>query len=134
MALLSRSDRDGVRVLRLGRPSMPRLGASPGSALVPGWIVEAFYWSFHAPARALVRYRRDPWPQRPLMESALVAATQVAADPAARGRGVLRHLHRSTEQPPAAAGSRLHQLGAPRFEPAPQRARDGGAPAAGRRG
>jgi CDP-diacylglycerol--glycerol-3-phosphate 3-phosphatidyltransferase len=34
---------------------MPRLGASPGSALIPGWIVEAFYWSFHAPARALVR-------------------------------------------------------------------------------
>jgi CDP-diacylglycerol--glycerol-3-phosphate 3-phosphatidyltransferase len=39
---------------------MPRLGASPGSALIPGWVVEAFYWSFHAPARALVRLGASP--------------------------------------------------------------------------
>jgi CDP-diacylglycerol--glycerol-3-phosphate 3-phosphatidyltransferase len=44
-----------VRVALHGRPAMPRLGASPGSALLPGLLVEAFYWSFHAPARALVR-------------------------------------------------------------------------------
>lgn len=50
----------GVRVVRLGRPTMPRLGASPGSALMPGWVVEAFYWSFHAPARVLVRLGVDP--------------------------------------------------------------------------
>lgn len=49
-----------IRVARLGRPDMPRLGASPGSALVPGWVVEAFYWSFHAPARGLVRLGVDP--------------------------------------------------------------------------
>lgn len=49
----------GLRVARLGRPAMPRLGSSPGSALIPGWAVEAFYWSFHAPARALIRLRVD---------------------------------------------------------------------------
>ncbi|AKT40395.1 CDP-alcohol phosphatidyltransferase family protein [Chondromyces crocatus] len=49
-----------IRLALAGRPDMPRLGASPGSALLPGWIVEAFYWSFHAPARALVRLRVDP--------------------------------------------------------------------------
>ncbi|XXX82189.1 CDP-alcohol phosphatidyltransferase family protein [Sorangium sp. So ce134] len=49
-----------VRVARHGRPAMPRLGASPGSALLPGPVVEAFYWSFHAPARALVRLRVSP--------------------------------------------------------------------------
>lgn len=49
----------GLRVARLGRPDMPRLGASPGSALIPGWAVEAFYWSFHAPARALIRLGVD---------------------------------------------------------------------------
>ncbi|WP_434048234.1 MULTISPECIES: CDP-alcohol phosphatidyltransferase family protein [Sorangium] len=49
-----------VRVARHGRPTMPRLGASPGTALLPGPVVEAFYWSFHAPARALVRLRVSP--------------------------------------------------------------------------
>ena len=49
-----------LRVALHGRPDMPRLGASPGSALVPGWVVEAFYWSFHAPAGALVRLGVDP--------------------------------------------------------------------------
>ncbi|WP_437581286.1 CDP-alcohol phosphatidyltransferase family protein [Sorangium sp. So ce887] len=49
-----------LRVARHGRPAMPRLGASPGSALLPGPVVEAFYWSFHAPARALVRLGVSP--------------------------------------------------------------------------
>ncbi|WP_437300876.1 CDP-alcohol phosphatidyltransferase family protein [Sorangium sp. So ce426] len=49
-----------VRVARRGRPAMPRLGASPGSALLPRPVVEAFYWSFHAPARALVRLGVSP--------------------------------------------------------------------------
>ncbi|AUX23085.1 uncharacterized protein SOCEGT47_036040 [Sorangium cellulosum] len=49
-----------VRVARHGRPAMPRLGASPGSALLPGPVVEAFYWSFHAPARALARLGVSP--------------------------------------------------------------------------
>ncbi|AUX43197.1 uncharacterized protein SOCE26_046410 [Sorangium cellulosum] len=49
-----------VRVARHGRPVMPRLGVSPGSALLPGPVVEAVYWSFHAPARALVRLRVSP--------------------------------------------------------------------------
>jgi spermidine synthase len=32
-------------------------------------------------ARALTRYRGDPWPLRPVMESALAAAAEIAADP-----------------------------------------------------
>ncbi|WP_437311677.1 CDP-alcohol phosphatidyltransferase family protein [Sorangium sp. So ce388] len=49
-----------LRVARHGRPTMPRLGDSPGSALLPGPVIEAFYWSFHAPARALVRLGVSP--------------------------------------------------------------------------
>jgi CDP-diacylglycerol--glycerol-3-phosphate 3-phosphatidyltransferase len=49
-----------VRVARSGRASHPRLGASPGSALLPGWLVEAFYWAMHAPARLFVRLGVSP--------------------------------------------------------------------------
>jgi CDP-diacylglycerol--glycerol-3-phosphate 3-phosphatidyltransferase len=44
----------GVRVAKLGRAELPRLGDSPGSALFPGWLVEAFYWALHAPGRVLI--------------------------------------------------------------------------------
>jgi CDP-diacylglycerol--glycerol-3-phosphate 3-phosphatidyltransferase len=44
----------GVRIVKLGRADLPRLGDSPGSALLPGWLVEAFYWALHAPGRALI--------------------------------------------------------------------------------
>lgn len=50
----------GVRVLRLGRADMPRLGASHGSALFPGWLVEAFYWALHAPGRGLIHLNVSP--------------------------------------------------------------------------
>lgn len=50
----------GVRVARAGRPAMPRLGASPGSALFPGWLVEAFYWALHAPGRGLTQLGVSP--------------------------------------------------------------------------
>jgi CDP-diacylglycerol--glycerol-3-phosphate 3-phosphatidyltransferase len=49
-----------VRVVRHGRQVDARLGASPGSPLLPGWLVEAFYWSFHAPARVLARRGVEP--------------------------------------------------------------------------
>ncbi|EYF00586.1 CDP-alcohol phosphatidyltransferase family protein [Chondromyces apiculatus] len=49
-----------IRLSLAGRPDMPRLGSSPGSVILPGWVVEAFYWSFHAPARLLVRLGVDP--------------------------------------------------------------------------
>jgi CDP-diacylglycerol--glycerol-3-phosphate 3-phosphatidyltransferase len=49
-----------LRVARSGRLYFPRLGASPGSALLPGWLVEGFYWALHAPARALVRSGIEP--------------------------------------------------------------------------
>jgi CDP-diacylglycerol---glycerol-3-phosphate 3-phosphatidyltransferase len=45
----------GVHVARLGRAEHERLGPSPGSALMPGWLVEAFYWALSAPGRALAR-------------------------------------------------------------------------------
>jgi len=41
------------RVIRVGRASNARLGPSPGSAFLPGWLVEAFYWAMHVPARLL---------------------------------------------------------------------------------
>jgi CDP-diacylglycerol---glycerol-3-phosphate 3-phosphatidyltransferase len=49
-----------ARVVRLGRARHPRLGDSPGSAFLPGWLVEAFYWAMHAPARALIRLEVSP--------------------------------------------------------------------------
>jgi CDP-diacylglycerol--glycerol-3-phosphate 3-phosphatidyltransferase len=49
-----------VRVARLGRATMPRLGASPGSALFPGWLMEAFYWALHAPGHGLVKLGISP--------------------------------------------------------------------------
>jgi CDP-diacylglycerol--glycerol-3-phosphate 3-phosphatidyltransferase len=49
-----------ARVVRLGRPKHERLGPSPGSALLPGWLVEAFYWAFQAPGRAAVRLGIEP--------------------------------------------------------------------------
>ncbi|MRG90667.1 CDP-alcohol phosphatidyltransferase family protein [Polyangium spumosum] len=49
-----------TRVARSGRAAHPRLGPSPGSALLPGWLVEAFYWAFHAPGRALVALHVSP--------------------------------------------------------------------------
>lgn len=49
-----------VRVARVGRPTMPRLGTSPGSALFPGWLVEAFYWALHAPGRGLTQLGISP--------------------------------------------------------------------------
>lgn len=49
-----------ARVVRSGRAAHPRLGPSPGSALLPGWLVEAFYWAMHAPARALVSLGVSP--------------------------------------------------------------------------
>jgi CDP-diacylglycerol--glycerol-3-phosphate 3-phosphatidyltransferase len=48
------------RVARVGRPVHDRLGDSPGSVLLPGWIVEAFYWALHAPGRALTGLRVEP--------------------------------------------------------------------------
>jgi CDP-diacylglycerol--glycerol-3-phosphate 3-phosphatidyltransferase len=44
-----------LRAARLGRVEHERLGPSPGSALLPGWIVEPFYWALAAPGRALTR-------------------------------------------------------------------------------
>src|SRR4051794_32598189 len=49
-----------VRVVRSGRARHERLGKIPGSALLPGWIVEAFYWALQAPGRALARLGVDP--------------------------------------------------------------------------
>jgi CDP-diacylglycerol--glycerol-3-phosphate 3-phosphatidyltransferase len=49
-----------VHVHREGRPSHPRLGPAPGSALCPGWLVEAFYWALSAAGRALGRLGVDP--------------------------------------------------------------------------
>ena len=48
------------RVRRFGRACHPRLGATPGSALLPGSVVEAFYWAFQAPGRWLARLGVDP--------------------------------------------------------------------------
>jgi len=48
------------RTARLGRFTHERLGRSPGSALLPGWIVEAFYWALQAPGRALTRLGVEP--------------------------------------------------------------------------
>ncbi|HVK64328.1 MAG TPA: CDP-alcohol phosphatidyltransferase family protein [Polyangium sp.] len=49
-----------TRVARSGRAAHPRLGPSPGSALLPGWLVEAFYWAMHAPGRALIALHVSP--------------------------------------------------------------------------
>jgi len=49
-----------TRVARSGRAAHPRLGPSPGSALLPGWLVEAFYWAMHAPGRALIAMHVSP--------------------------------------------------------------------------
>jgi CDP-diacylglycerol--glycerol-3-phosphate 3-phosphatidyltransferase len=49
-----------LRVARHGRARHERLGPSPGSALVPGWVVEAFYWALQAPGRWLARLGVDP--------------------------------------------------------------------------
>jgi CDP-diacylglycerol--glycerol-3-phosphate 3-phosphatidyltransferase len=49
-----------VRVARAGRAQHARLGPKPGSPLLPGWLVEAFYWAMHAPARALIRSGASP--------------------------------------------------------------------------
>jgi CDP-diacylglycerol--glycerol-3-phosphate 3-phosphatidyltransferase len=44
-----------VRVARLGRSEHERLGPSPGSPFMPGWLVESFYWALATPGRALLR-------------------------------------------------------------------------------
>jgi len=49
-----------VRVARAGRAKHARLGPKPGSPLLPGWLVEAFYWAMHAPAAALIRSGASP--------------------------------------------------------------------------
>jgi CDP-diacylglycerol---glycerol-3-phosphate 3-phosphatidyltransferase len=49
-----------ARVRRFGRARHERLGAAPGSALLPGWAVEAFYWALQAPGRLLARLGVDP--------------------------------------------------------------------------
>ena len=48
------------RVRRFGRARHQRLGDAPGSALLPGWAVEAFYWALQAPGRLLARLGVDP--------------------------------------------------------------------------
>lgn len=48
------------RVARLGRATHARLGDSPGSAFLPGWVVEAFYWALQVPGRALIRLGVGP--------------------------------------------------------------------------
>src|SRR5262249_49937219 len=45
----------GLRVLRRGRARYERIGRTPGSALLPGWAIEAFYWALQAPGRAMAR-------------------------------------------------------------------------------
>ncbi|APR76211.1 CDP-diacylglycerol--glycerol-3-phosphate 3-phosphatidyltransferase [Minicystis rosea] len=49
-----------VRVMRSGRLKHERLGDSPGSALCPAWVVEAFYWALAAAGRALARLGVSP--------------------------------------------------------------------------
>lgn len=49
-----------ARVARHGRAVDARLGRSPGSPLLPGAAVEAFYWACHAPARLLARRGVEP--------------------------------------------------------------------------
>src|SRR5262249_40434426 len=49
-----------VRAARLGRARHERLGPAPGSALLPGWVVEAFYWALHALGRSLARRKVAP--------------------------------------------------------------------------
>ena len=49
-----------VRVLRSGRVKHARLGDQPGSVLLPGWLVEAFYGALGAPGRSLARLGVDP--------------------------------------------------------------------------
>jgi CDP-diacylglycerol--glycerol-3-phosphate 3-phosphatidyltransferase len=49
-----------ARVLRSGRARHPRLGDHPGSALLPGWLVEAFYGALGAPGQALARLGVEP--------------------------------------------------------------------------
>ena len=49
-----------VRIARWGRPKMPRLGEAPGSALLPAWAIEAFYWALHAPGRWFASTRVSP--------------------------------------------------------------------------
>jgi CDP-diacylglycerol--glycerol-3-phosphate 3-phosphatidyltransferase len=49
-----------LRVARLGRARFDRLGPAPGTPLVPGWAIEAFYWALQAPGRALARRGVDP--------------------------------------------------------------------------
>ncbi len=48
------------RVRRFGRATHERLGTAPGSVLLPGWAVEAFYWALQAPGRGLARLGVDP--------------------------------------------------------------------------
>jgi CDP-diacylglycerol--glycerol-3-phosphate 3-phosphatidyltransferase len=49
-----------VRAFRFGRARHERLGPSPGSAVFPGWLAEAFYWALQAPARGLARLGVHP--------------------------------------------------------------------------
>ena len=49
-----------VRVARHGRMRHERLGDAPGSALCPGWLVEAFYWVLAAIGRRLARLGVEP--------------------------------------------------------------------------
>jgi CDP-diacylglycerol--glycerol-3-phosphate 3-phosphatidyltransferase len=50
----------GSRVARLGRADHERLGPAPGSVLLPGWLMEAFYCALHVPGRALTRLGIEP--------------------------------------------------------------------------
>ncbi|MFT3773052.1 MAG: CDP-alcohol phosphatidyltransferase family protein [Minicystis sp.] len=47
-------------MVRSGRARYARLGDTPGTALCPGWLVEAFYWVLSAAGRALARLGVDP--------------------------------------------------------------------------
>ncbi len=49
-----------ARVQRSGRLTHARLGPSPGSPMLPGWFVEAFYSAIHAPARLFCRLGVTP--------------------------------------------------------------------------
>jgi CDP-diacylglycerol--glycerol-3-phosphate 3-phosphatidyltransferase len=49
-----------LRVVRSGRAKHARLGDKPGTALCPGWLVEAFYWVLAAAGERLARLRVDP--------------------------------------------------------------------------
>ncbi len=50
----------GRRIRRFGRARHERLGDTPGSPLLPGWVVEAFYWALQAPGRWIAALGVDP--------------------------------------------------------------------------